>query len=261
MPFASGEPVGGFDFDRALAGLSCIDVAGHAAGKSAAAFAAKLSGATVGLNRMNMSDTKRRKVSPWASAKDREAEREEKMEAVLLGAAKAFSENGYHRTSLESIADSLGISKPTLYYYCTSKEDLVLRVSLRGLDRIVDTSALDAHASGLDQLRHTLRIYVEWVTTDFGRCMVLLNEADISETNVETIRDGKRAIDNQLRLLIEKGKADGSITPCDTRFTAFMLAGAINDIVRWYRHDGALSPSALGEIYVNQMTMGLKPRS
>jgi AcrR family transcriptional regulator len=207
-----------------------------------------------------MATKKTAKSSPWASARDREAQREEKMEAILLTAAKAFSDDGYHKTSLGSIAERLGVTKPTLYYYFSSKEDLVMKVSTRGLERIVDIDSLDAHASGLDQLRQTLRQYVEVVATDFGRCMVLLNDTDVGEPHSMVLLERKRAIDLHIRALISKGKADGSIAPCDTRMTAFMLAGAVNGIARWYKEGAGLSPTALGEIYVNQMTAGLKPR-
>ena len=198
--------------------------------------------------------------SPWMFTRDRDAEREEKMEALLHAAAEAFSESGYHRTSLGSIAERLGITKPTLYYYCSSKEDLVMKVSSRGLDRIIDPGSLDIHSSGLDQLRQTLRRYIEYVATDFGKSLVLLNESDLSEANAAEVRRRKRAIDQQIRSLIEKGIADRTIASCDPRLTAFMLASAINGIARWYKKGAGLTPSALSEIYVNQMTVGLKPR-
>lgn len=41
-------------------------------------------------------------------------------------AARAlFAEKGVHRTSLQEIADRLGITKPALYYHFRSREDLV----------------------------------------------------------------------------------------------------------------------------------------
>jgi len=198
--------------------------------------------------------------SPWASPRDRATEREEKMEAVLHAAAQAFSENGYHRTSLDGIAERLGITKPTLYYYAAGKDELIAAVVARALDQIRAFGPADAHASGLEQLRQLLRRYAEVVATDFGRCLAQLNDADVGEPVAERIRDGKRTIDHHLRALIDKGKADGSIAPCDTRLTAFMLGGAINGIGRWYRDGGELSPAAVGEIYVGQMVDGLAPR-
>ena len=188
-------------------------------------------------------------------------ERQQKMEAVLHAAAQAFSENGYHRTSLDGIAERLGISKPTLYYYAAGKDELIAAVVVRALDQIRACEPADVHASGLDQLKQLLRRYAEVVATDFGRCLAQLNDADVGEAGSARIRDGKRTIDRQFRILIDKGKGDGSIAPCDTRLTAFMLGGAINGIGRWYRDGGDLSPAAVAEIYVNQMTAGLAPRS
>jgi len=207
-----------------------------------------------------MSERKRIVRSPWLSPRDRALEREEKMEAVLHAAAQAFSENGYHRTSLDGIAERLGITKPTLYYYAAGKDELIAAVVVRALDQIRAFGPADIHASGLDQLKQMLRRYAEVVATDFGRCLAQLNDADVGDSVSERIRDGKRTIDRQIRTLIDKGKSDGSIAPCDTRLTAFMLGGAVNGIGRWYRDGGDLSPAAVAEIYVNQMTTGLAPR-
>jgi len=207
-----------------------------------------------------MSAGKKVARSPWASPRDRATEREEKLEAVLHAAAQAFSENGYHRTSLDGIAERLGITKPTLYYYASSKDELIAAVVVRAMEQIQASTPADIYASGLDQLRQVLRRYADVVATDFGRCLVQLNDADVGEPVVTRIRDGKRAIDRQIRSLIDKGKRDGSVAPCDTRLTAFMLAGAINGIGRWYRQGRGLSPDAVAEIYVNQMAAGLAPR-
>src|SRR3546814_19808352 len=89
--------------------------------------------------------------SPWA-ARDRVAEREAKREAVLQTAARAFAENGYHRTSLEEIAARLGVSKPTIYYYAQNKDDLVAAIAARALDEIVAAMDADEQSSALSQL-------------------------------------------------------------------------------------------------------------
>ncbi len=208
-----------------------------------------------------MAATKKTARSPWLASRDRTAEREEKMEAVLHAAAQAFSENGYHRTSLDQIAVRLGITKPTLYYYAASKEALIAAVVARAMDQIVGDGPANPNACGLDQLKELLRRYAEVVATDFGRCLVLLNDFDLGEPVGASILEGKKAIDGQVRALIERGKQDGSIAPCDTRLTAFMLASAINGIGRWFKEGGGLRPAAVGEIYVNQMAMGLAPRA
>ncbi|MFD1426693.1 TetR/AcrR family transcriptional regulator [Kroppenstedtia sanguinis] len=47
---------------------------------------------------------------------------------ILITAMRLFSSKHYHRTSMQEIADSCGISKGSLYVYFKSKEDLLLNI-------------------------------------------------------------------------------------------------------------------------------------
>ena len=198
--------------------------------------------------------------SPWATGKDRAAEREEKREAVLHAAAQAFSENGYYKTSLDDIARRLGVTKPTLYYYAKNKEDLIAAVAARALKQMLADLPGDPRAPAYHKLRTFLRNYAEIAASDFGRCLTLLTDSDLSEAAGARIREGKAAIDRRIRGLIIDGMADGSIAECDAKLTAFMLAGAINGISRWYREGAGLDAASVGEIYANQLGAGLLPR-
>lgn len=197
--------------------------------------------------------------SPWA-ARDRVAEREAKREAVLQTAARAFAENGYHRTSLEEIAARLGVSKPTIYYYAQNKDDLVAAIAARALDEIVAAMDADEQSSALSQLSHLLRRYAEIMTTDFGQCAIVVRDARIKGAVGEGLRKSMSLIDARIRELLILGEKDGSIAKCDVKLTSFMIAGAINEIVRWYDPAGTLAPPMLAEKFVNQLTTGLAPR-
>lgn len=197
--------------------------------------------------------------SPWA-ARDRASEREQKREAVLYAAAQAFSQNGYFRTSLDDIAERLGVTKPTLYYYAKNKEDLIAAVMERGLEQMLVKLPTDPHSTGYEQLRIFLRNYAEIASTDFGICLVQLHNSDLGETVGARVRTGKAAIDRRIRALLTSGIDDGSIAACDVKLTAFMIAGAINGIGRWYRQGSGLDAASVAEIYVNQLGAGLRPR-
>lgn len=197
--------------------------------------------------------------SPW-TARDKEAEREQKREAIIHAAALAFGENGYHRTSLDHIAERLGVTKPTIYYYARSKEELLDQVVARALGMIMEVP--DGHDSvpGLDQLKNFLRRFAEVIGTDFGHCLATMNSYDLSPEAFQRTQKSKREIDQRIRSLIEKGQADGSIGPCDPKYVAFMMGGAINWIGRWHHQDGELSAASVGELFANQIAIGLIPR-
>src|SRR5262249_61428077 len=64
--------------------------------------------------------------SPWRGSRERLRDRELKRDAVIRAAAREFNRKGYHNTSLDDIAARLQVTKPTVYYYVTSKEQLLL---------------------------------------------------------------------------------------------------------------------------------------
>ena len=118
----------------------------------------------------------------------------------------------------------------------------------------------DPRASSYDRLSAFLHNYAEIAATDFGRCLMVLTDADLSEAAGAHVRQGKASIDRKIRGLITSGIADGSIADCDAKLTAFMIAGAINGISRWYRDGVGLSSASVARIYVNQLGAGLLPR-
>ena len=65
------------------------------------------------------------KASPWKKPADRQKEREIKRDAVLRAAAQAFNENGFHKTSLDDVAERLNVTKPTIYYYVKNKDQIL----------------------------------------------------------------------------------------------------------------------------------------
>ncbi|QTC40130.1 TetR/AcrR family transcriptional regulator [Bacillus sp. V3] len=52
----------------------------------------------------------------------------DKRKAILETAVELFAEHGYNRTSMQQIADSIGISKGSLYSFFQSKEDLIISI-------------------------------------------------------------------------------------------------------------------------------------
>src|SRR5580658_9380050 len=58
--------------------------------------------------------------------------KQERKQEVIDVAARVFHEKGYGSSSIQDIADGVGILKGSLYYYIDSKEDLLYEI-LRGV--------------------------------------------------------------------------------------------------------------------------------
>ncbi|SEJ93133.1 transcriptional regulator, TetR family [Sphingobium sp. AP50] len=206
--------------------------------------------------------TKLLAVSPFRTREEREREREEKREAVLLAAVRMFNARGYHATSLDDVAASLGISKPTIYHYLGNKEQVLVECVNRGLAmlRTAADEAAGASGTGFDRLRAFLCRYAQINMDDFGRCVILTSDEVLSMDSATRFRARKREIDAVVRAQIAEGIADGSIAPVDVRFASFALAGALNWPARWHDPDGALTPEQVAGKLVDVVMNGMAPR-
>ncbi|WP_088182835.1 TetR/AcrR family transcriptional regulator [Sphingobium sp. Z007] len=200
--------------------------------------------------------------SPFRNKAEREQDRADKREAVLLAAVRMFNARGYHAASLDDVAASLGVSKPTIYHYLGNKEQVLVECVNRGLSMLREAAdkAADAPGSGHDRLRAFLLRYACINMDDFGRCVIRTNEEVLSLDSATRFRARKREIDDAVRGMIAEGMADGSIAPVDIRFASFTLAGALNWPARWHDPDGPLSPEEVAEKLVDIALGGLTPR-
>lgn len=200
--------------------------------------------------------------SPFKTALQKQEEREEKRMALLHAAAEMFNAQGFHATSLDDVAASLGISKPTIYHYLGNKEQVLFECLTIGLDQLFTAAdkARTEIGTGMDRLRIFLTNYFFINIDDFGRCVILSGDDTLSSEGVKNLRAMKRRVDTALRALIIEGIDDGSITAVDPKITAFTLAGAMAWPARWYSKTGPTPPDAMAAQIVDSLMMGLAPR-
>ena len=201
-------------------------------------------------------------ASPWAGRSRLREHRALKRDAVILAAARAFRERGYHNTSLDDLAASLKVTKPTLYLYVPSKEAILFECSRAGLDQILATLKECEGADGpaRERLFAFIRGYAAAIVGDFGWCMLRAEDQHLGAAMSRRIKLLKAGIDKRMRALIAAGVADGSIRDCDTRMTAFALAGALNWMGHWYREDASLKPQEIADRFIDVFNMGLRGR-
>jgi AcrR family transcriptional regulator len=196
---------------------------------------------------------------PWIPFEDRRRARDQKHGAVLRTALKLFLEQGYHRTTLSEIAARLNITKPALYNYFRSKEEILIECFRQGQDLYEASFAAveNGAGDGLQKLRRLIRAYGSVIASDFGVCVTRLDDRELSGEARAVVRGAKRRIDTAFRQQIAAGIADGSIKRRDPKLTTFLIAGALNGIGAWYRADGALSADAIAQEFAARLTEGL----
>jgi AcrR family transcriptional regulator len=197
--------------------------------------------------------------SHWRAFVSRRRDPATKREAILQTAAQLFLEKSYGRTSLNDVAERLKVTKPALYHYFPNKEEIVLECYRLGTAMIGES--LDEIAAqcgtGLEKVEAFIYSYANTMTVNFGRCVMRLDEGDLSASARAEVRGLKKGIDRRLRSFIQEGIGDGSIAPCDVKVAAFSIAGAVNSICLWYKPDGPLSAEDIATQLARTLTQGL----
>jgi AcrR family transcriptional regulator len=197
----------------------------------------------------------------WGSEIQSSAEQGDlKRFAILRTAAELFNERGFYETSLNELAKRLNVTKPSLYYYFKSKDDILLQILNQAVVEFgpAMTMAEASGLSGLERLKIFVSQYTVCMTGVFGKCMVLSGLGPLEPSSKDELTPTFRLLDSFVRKLLDEGIQDGSIAPCDTKITTFSIFGAMHWLARWYRPEGEFSPQAIADRVFALFESGLK---
>src|SRR5690606_21574426 len=175
-------------------------------------------------------------MSSWNKAVPTAAEqRELKKDALLRQAAYAFRTNGYHGTSLSDIAESLGISKPTLYYYVKNKQDLLYECHLAASEQALDSICRDASLNALDRVCQTVTDYVRSTISEDSYSVIVLEEKSLNKQQLDDVIRRRDQFQSAVIRMMREGGEEGTIISCEPKFGAFCVRGTANWVSKWYR--------------------------
>lgn len=180
---------------------------------------------------------------------------------ILQAAAQVFHEKGYESTSIQDIADAVGILKGSLYYYITSKEDLLFEIiqgvheeALANLAKIRD---LDGGA--LQRIRAFVVVHFTHSATNRVRMAVFVQDfRSLQGRRREIIVEERDLYDTFLRDLIRQAQEEGTVCPdIAPKTAAITVLGMMNWIYQWYRPGGDLSVAEIANAYGDFVVAGL----
>lgn len=168
---------------------------------------------------------------------------ERTLSQILECATDLFVERGIAGTNLIDIAAAAGLSRPAIYYYFRSKEEL--------LETLVSDSAVNAAArlaevaagegTPAEIIRRLAIAQVCFVLERPGRFRVIdRNEKHLPPTLAARQMEGKRKVLTIVQGVIERGVAAGAFRPVNPAVTALSIIGMCNWSAWWFREDGPL---------------------
>ncbi|MDQ3646653.1 MAG: TetR/AcrR family transcriptional regulator [Actinomycetota bacterium] len=181
---------------------------------------------------------------------------------MIQASARLFSQRGYHGTSMQHLAEALGLQRGSLYTHIGSKEDLLFDVVDDGAERFLERgrAAVDLVGSAAMKLRHLLVGHIETAIEHLDSATVFLNEWRYLSKDLRTIIQSKRDdYEGMLRKIVQDGIDAGELrADTDVRFAARLVLSAGNWTYAWYRPGGELSPTEIGHRFAELLIRGLE---
>ncbi|MER5436259.1 TetR family transcriptional regulator [Streptomyces sp. NPDC002588] len=160
---------------------------------------------------------------------------------IFEQASRLFAERGFAGTNLQDIAEAMGITRPALYYYVKSKDDLLAKLVAQMTEAPaaeIEALAKDDSLDPATKLRNIARFIAFQRASQPSRFQLLLrSEADLPPAAAKANRAGQRAALTGLMHVVEEGVVKGQFQPVDARVTALAVAGMCN-WVAWWHHPG-----------------------
>ncbi len=173
-----------------------------------------------------------------------------KREQILEVSARLFYHRGFRATTLDVIAEELGVTKPFIYYHFENKRSILLHLLERTMEKSHNVFAgVDVENGAPEDILKDLvkRFTLVVIETRVSTAMFWRDEKDLPLDRKEKIRDMKRDVDNKLTRVIERGIEDGSFDVKDPKMASLCVAGMVTWIYTWYQADGRSTPDEIAE--------------
>jgi AcrR family transcriptional regulator len=185
-------------------------------------------------------------------------------EELLRNAIQLFSRGGFRETSLQEIADELGITRPLFYYYFESKEDLLWRIIGHLGDALLEQARPIAVAeeTPTGRLTRLFERHIETLLENVDAFRIYFAERNqLSGKRDQRLKRGERLYHELITEVVVEGQQLGEIRPGDPHLATRLAMGTANSLLRWFTPAGAISAQELTSATVEYMLAGLEPKN
>jgi AcrR family transcriptional regulator len=158
---------------------------------------------------------------------------------IIQEATRLFAERGFSGTSLKDIADATGLTRPALYHYVRSKDEILARLVTELAElpaRVLKEVHAEKDLSTTERLHKMAHAVALQQAADPSRFQLLIrSEADLPEELVERYRKSRRQVLREFEGVIAEGSASGELRAVDARTAALSIIGQCNWVAWWHK--------------------------
>ena len=198
---------------------------------------------------------------------DVSAARRNRRDEVMRAAIEVFFDKGYAASSVQDVADAVGVLKGSLYYYMESKEDLLRWIveDVHAQSKAILDEVLAMDVPAIERLQEYIERHLKWYLVNVEEVTVFFRDSRyLTGESLQTATTRRRAYERAIRNLItvaqKEGDVDGSVDP---KSAAHFILSAVNHVPDWYRRGGGDPVSRVAATYADLTVgtlVGTRPR-
>jgi AcrR family transcriptional regulator len=163
----------------------------------------------------------------------------DRREAILDAARSAFAERGFHKTSLDSVAERAGVSKALLYEHFSSKRELYVAMLEMHVHELVEriSGAVAGAEPGEPRMRAGLEAFFGFVEERRGAWRIMFRNSDDPDVSIRLDRLRDEVAAAIVQLMSEDAVAKGldfPKMPQMVEMIAQQLVGAMQSLADWW---------------------------
>lgn len=181
---------------------------------------------------------------------------------ILDHAARLFAEKGYETSSLAELAERLGLTKPAVYNYFASKQevyDAIILATLSGLVEAV-TAAVGEETSPTEKLRRFMTCHARYFEdhhAGFVTMLIGFGGMDSMEFRQEALAL-RNEHEDLLREIVRGGVESGAFRTIDPVTASRAILSLLNWMARWFKPGGGRTAEEFAIEYFDLLALERK---
>jgi AcrR family transcriptional regulator len=185
-----------------------------------------------------------------------------KKQMIIDAALKIFHRKGYRAATLDDVAHELGLTRPAIYHYVSSKEDLLSQIYIQAMESFFDIiyEITGMELTPPEKLKLFLYRHLNTVVIEnLAMFTVFFSEENqLAKEEFQQIRKEKRKFTKVVENIIIEGMEQGYFRPVNPKLQASAIIGMCNWLYRWYKPgNSSFTPDEIVEQFTGLLENGL----
>lgn len=193
------------------------------------------------------------------------AAHDEKRLEIIEHCAALFDRVGYHGTSMQMLADEVGLGKPTLYHYFSSKDDILYEMHQLHIDALIGGLEADAQIPDIqpaELLERACASTLRQIALHPGYVRAFMDHyAELQNEQRDKMRQRRNEYFTRMTDIIRSGIKSGQFNAVDPELATLAFVGMCNWAYKWYpRMADEIPPEKMAKSLCGILLSGLNAK-